>query len=74
MYLIPSKLLTCVNLYFLQAYDGMIIGEHSRDSDLDVRGKWLSIFVYAKLVQTPLSMSLLTKLPAAIYEFWSNHS
>lgn len=26
-----------MSLYYVQTYDGMIIGEHSRDTDLDVR-------------------------------------
>lgn len=30
--------------FFWQTYDGMIVGEHSRDSDLDVRRKQASLF------------------------------
>lgn len=37
---------------WLQAYDGMIVGEHSRDTDLDVRRRMLSLnaSVTSKLV------------------------
>lgn len=32
----PMQILLIYLLIGMQAYDGMIIGEHSRDSDLDV--------------------------------------